>query len=1017
MLGSYVCKQCRVRLSRRIAPVRSPQWQPRATFLSLRNSKPQDHDRDEAAQAGAQPHDRPANLDLHNESGKNFDIRYQDPSEHAQPASQEPRRRYLKLAEDDVETGQLPSFQPLDEYDEDDGGYAPPNPLERGQGPASTIDNLLRKKDVDRAWAVFEGTYTSRQCEAIMEPALSDVALLNNGRIFEDLLREISAAFCKGFGPKVSPTEVLFRYEQLGLVVPQLWTKQALSFLTHQAIRAANPSHAESTQTLPLILSELLSLWRLFFQLKGAKEVQTESISTEWNLPAFEDLSKTYPEDRDFLLRLAVYHPRHVGNSTLGFCAAYFYTLSESLKSIESLHKEAEPLIQFLGCLLSGSYINPVFRYSQRSTRFAGLSENVQHKVIQDITEAPQKALTELGIQRAASGENPTGDPAIDLENFHFKRISRAVLFIKSPVELEKLWTEMNQVYTRDGKVTIPERLYNVFLQGYMLHYLPQRSIEVWNHMVANGIKPGIKSWVALLDGCVKSNNFIGFNEMWTRMLSTGIEPDNYAWTTRIHGLMSFRQVNLGLAALDTMGKRWISAEASLKKPRTQNRKDAKNRPSSAKGVNNCAKPSIEEINGAITAIVQINQKAMPHAKRVENIQKLLAWGANFSIKPDAITYNSMIQLYIRANEYITAFKVLRQMEKNGISADLATHNMLLGVTFDNRSFDSLSEDQQTERIISLFNELEAGGLEPNIYIYSTAINRLLKQYSNHKGARQIIDHMRERGKSPGEHIYVSLVTHYFQRSPPAIEAVDSLVEELFRRGSGMATDRMLFDRIIEGYATHDEIGKMMSVLTRMSKHNRSPSWTALIAVVEALGHHRDYDRIRDIARDVTSGTNIAKGKIVGGSMGEWIFFLKIKNLGIDLQEERMGDYMIDVRASQGNAAFQDPFSEPDALQRSQPREVYDALTEHECSSTARGQQAIRNTQFEPELGRAHFAEEPGSVASEQESSGSVPYTRDPDSVRDERRPVRRMRTADEEDVHGFLSDDHEDIHSRVDRP
>jgi pentatricopeptide repeat protein len=1017
MLGSYVCRPCRTRLSRCIVPVRSPQWQPRATFLSLRNSQPQDEAKPPPPEE--QPQDQ--RTEAPSEGGNRVRIRYRDPTEQAQPPPRQTSGRYSRHTEDDAQRRPLPSPQPQDEYNDGDRESPVANSADRGQGPAVTIDNFLRNDKVDKAWAVFEGQYTSRQCEALMEPVPGDVPLLNEGYIFEHILKKVSSALCRGFNPRVTPTEVLFRYEQLGLAAPELWTKQAISFFTHQAIQAANTSHNNSTKDLSVILPELVSLWRLFFQFKGAKTVQTESIDTEWNLPTTKDLSQERFTDRSFVVRLAAYHPRYVGNSTMAFCAVYFYTLTDLLKSVNSLHKEAEPLLDVLGLLLPGSNIDSVLNHTRNSTRFLALPENTQTRVVQTVRAAPEIAMGQLGAQGLTLGDQRTGDPATDLENFYLKRINRASVLIKSTVEMEKLWKEMIRAYTTAGKTTIPERIYNAFLHGFMIHHMPQRSVDIWNHMVANDVKPGMQSWVALLSGCVQSKNYIGFNEMWTRMLATGVEPDNYAWTTRINGLMSFRQTNLSLAALDDMGKRWLAAEAATKQPPSRHQKGKKNIASSAKAVNKCTKPTVGEVNGIITATAQINDKFMTHAQRVENVHKILRWAGSFSIQPDAVTFNSMIRLYVRAKDYSTAFKVLSQMEKSGIAADLATHNMLLSVTFDNHSFDSLSHEQQADRIVAIFSELEAGGLEPNLHIYSTAINRLLKDHSNYDAVRNIIDYMRERGKSPGAYIYVSLVTHYFQQSPPDIGSVDSLSDELFKRGSGMGTDAILFDRLVEGYATHNEVGRMMSVLTRMSKHNRSPSWPALIAVVEALARDGDLGRIRDIGRDVTSGMNIAKGKIAGGNIGEWKFFKLIENLGINLQDDRMGDYIIDgqMGSESGEAAFLSaPLSERPGA----------ALTEHDRSYSGY-QQNAGSAQLEREPGSVQYDHEPGSV--QYDEPGSIQYEQEPGNTQPEQEASRyhtdlgsvpteprpaRQRTREEEDVHGFLSDDHEDIHSRIDK-
>ena len=207
----------------------------------------------------------------------------------------------------------------------------------------------------------------------------------------------------------------------------------------------------------------------------------------------------------------------------------------------------------------------------------------------------------------------------------------------------------------------------------------------------------------------------------------------------------------------------------------------------------------------------------MSHEKKVEFVQKLLTWSKNFQIKPDAITYNSLIKLYLNAGDRSTAFRILSQMEKDGLEGDAATHAMLISAAFDNQTFDNLSEAQQTSRILKMLDDLEASGIKMNDYIYSTAIDRLLKKYANHAAVRAVLEHMANRKLIPSVHAYTSIVTHYFQSEPPNISGVDDVVLRLFS-APRMPSDSVLFDRLLEGYASFGEVGKMMSVLARMSK-------------------------------------------------------------------------------------------------------------------------------------------------------------------------------------------------------
>jgi pentatricopeptide repeat protein len=896
MLGSFVCRQCRARLTRRIVPVRSLQWRPRATFFSFRN------------QTGQPQH--PAD-----------DARAEDPSRQqdgaaVSPDAQSPRYaqpqsrggRYSRLVEDDVEAGDepAPTMGAQVRYTQDRATRGPAAELHRA------LDSGGKWGTADEIWALFEEHYTSRECEALTQPSADDMPHLAQGQVFHDLLRCINMAFINArIKPAVTPTAALFRLEQLGLADQAQWSRQTLVYMTHQAILAVNAPPEDTTRDLPMILFELVSLWRLFFQCRG-RQAQLEYLSTDWDLPAAENMPNTFKSEH-FNARLQEYHPGLLGDPALAFCATYFYTLSNAMSTVEPLHKASEPFVQFLGRILAGSKLSGVFSYMQKGARFISLPEHVQREITKEIENAPRKAMHELASSGATLGSAASEDPSENREALHLKKIARAVQSNKNSAALETLWRAAIREFVDGGKPAIPPRVYNAFLTGFLILQQPARSVEIWNHMVAHGVRPNIQTWVALLHGCEKARDLDGFNGMWTRMLNTGMEPDAYAWTARVHGLIYLRQVDAALAALDDLGKRWLTAETAIRNPPLK-QKGVKKIPSSVTATNKCTKPSIEIINGAITAIVQQPANRMYHGKRVTFVQKILGWAGNFGIKPNAITFNSLIQLYLRASDYTTAFKILRQMELAGIDADMATHTMLVNVSFEKLAFDGLTETEQTDKIISLFDDLEARGLKLNDYVYSISIDRLLKQYSNYEAVRQIIEHMHARSMVPSPHIYTSLITFYFQQSPPAMPAVDSLVHRFFT-SDRVPVDRIMFDRLIEGYAHHDEVGKMMSVLTRMSKQKTVPGWDALIVVIEALVRNGDYDRARTVVRDVERGQGIGEGGIVSGQRNEKDFFYVAKQLGLAMEDAQMGDLMdgADLRGNPGEVASQEQQEQTEA--------------------------------------------------------------------------------------------------------
>jgi pentatricopeptide repeat protein len=984
MLGAYVCRQCRTRLSRRIAPVRTPQWQPRATFISIRQ-KPQTEAQPPQDEAQTPAQGQP-------ESTQEAELSAPRIRRYLQAEQRGPTSRYADLLDDGPEGAPIHSARRGRSTYEEAGQTRQPI---KSDDYAQRIQRALSSRKIDEAWKLFDETYTSKDCKALTHPTPADVELLNERRnnIFAQLLLSVNAAFCRADTRlPVTPTSLLFRYQQLGIATLHYWAAPTIGRLTHHIIRAVNGVTEGPSRDVSELLHELLSVWRLFFQCMGVKNDTMESIITDWNLPAIDALPAMF-EDRDVGMRLQNYHPKYVANPTMGFCAVYLYSISDALD--ESLRTQHAPFLRFLERVIAGSRLDSLYIHTQRSNDFSALPPEIQSQIRGEIESASNKAVVAIG----ATGEtltDATGDSATNLAGFYTKRIERAVLTKSNPSELDKLWREVEKEYTtEDGTLEIPCLVYNAFLPGYMILRQSQRSVEIWNHMIAHGIKPDIHSWNALLDGCAKAKDLNGLNAMWARLLNTGIEPDNYAWTTRVSGLMSLRQITEGLKTLDEMGKRWISAETAINPPKTQGKgqKGAKKPLAGTKTVNNCTKPSIEVINGAVSGIVQIRPGSMRHEKRVEFVQKILAWSSNFQIKPDAITYNSLIQLYLQANDTTTAFRILSKMAKDGLEGDIATHGMLLTTAFDNQIFDGQTEQQQTERILKIFDGLEASGMRMNDYVYATAIDRLLKQYSNVPAVRAIMTHMTDRRFIPSAYVYTSLVTHYFAQQPPNIREVDGIVNALLAPNSRVPSDQRLYDRLIEGYAMHAEVGKMMTLLTQISKQGKLPGWQALIAVVRALVEDGDYERARDVVRDVNNGEGVAKGGVMGTAAGEHAFWAVVQGFGLGLEEERMGDFMTPAQVQEPrNEVVGAMFEEESVEGQESGNSRYD-----------QGPGDVQEAPYDQQHGNVPYTADSGRTdARYAQRSPAMEYTRDKN---DEREPGS---VDDEEDVHGFLTNEPE---------
>lgn len=861
MLGSYVCRRCRAHISQCAPSSRTPQNHGRATFISLaRNTTITSSEA--APQPSPEKHiDAPAPLKIPH-------------------LSLRPLQRQLK--ERVTGSGRYAKYSP---------GLDSKLESREGQDSRDVEPGLIRYqtgKDFTHS--------KTRRWPSLQKPIFKSIAeqLLNDGHIDIDTFRrhghDAFALFDYGAlssyleGKPVfasSPTEALATVAQrvpldeVNVLLSHVIWKSTLKLLEHGSGKETTGLAAH------VLFAELLSAWKLLFQLNGQKKSKiVEGLDPEWNLPSPDFAPVDIVFRRNFAFRLAEYHPKYRFDMSVSYSAITIFNIlrGDSRYKInikESSRKEAEPFFRALSRAVDGADMSKQMQYwDQLQLR---LPDEYKQILKEEILSAPDAVLGTLG-----SGN--------EVEATLLKRIARAVQEHTHKERLDRLWQQTLQTYTKaPNKTTIPIPIYNAFLDGYLALYAGDSSLEVWNHMIAQGIKPDVTSWTALLTGCGKARDLDGLNIMWERMRRSGVQPDVYAWTSRIHGLISLRQVTAGFAAMDEMGTSWQAAEqpgTKQAKPTLPKSEKKKHVPSNASS--KPPKPTTEVVNGAISAVVSIRD--LQFSRKAEFAQRILRWASSLSIPPDARTYNILIQLYLRGNDLPTALGLVDQMEADGLEPDIVTYTMLLRAAFDNEEFYGLSPSEQTAHVTDIFSRLEAAGLKLNSWTYSSTIDKLLKEHGNMAAVKVIVDHMVSRGMAPTVHVYTSLITHYFQQSPPNIEAVDRLWFQLNER-PGQVPDRVLFDRIVEGYASVGEIGKMIAVLTKMSAMGKLPSWVTLTAVVKALGEAGEWDRARGVVRDVQNGEGVAKGGMRVPTHGMQEFKILVRKYGLVETEEELEMY------------------------------------------------------------------------------------------------------------------------------
>lgn len=408
------------------------------------------------------------------------------------------------------------------------------------------------------------------------------------------------------------------------------------------------------------------------------------------------------------------------------------------------------------------------------------------------------------------------------------RRIGKAVEK-SNPSTLIHLWHGFQSMsIPNDPEEPALEALYRHFIVASFSLRQAHLATEVWNYMINSGHRPTLKHWNAMLSGCCKNEDLLSLQGIWSNLKVAGFEPDAYAWTTWIGGLIRCGQWQRGLQALEELGEIW-------KKPPSS---DA--RPDFTPPVR-----SHIPVNAAITACLAKGNKP-------ELVPHILRWAKSQDVRLDIRTFNIILRSFVRQSDHAAIDGLLVSMHNHGCAPDVFTVTILLNGLLHNpnSSFSTLSPTAQHDAILTILRKMEKLGLAATVKTYSTLVDGLLRpKDANSFAAFAVLSHMADQKLKPSSSINTILATHYFSLHPPDLASVDALWQRM--RSEGGHRDHFFFDRMIEGYARLGEVEKMLVILRDARAEGKTPSWIALIAILNALKQAREWRLLSEVVTDV----------------------------------------------------------------------------------------------------------------------------------------------------------------------
>lgn len=754
-------------------------------------------------------------------------------------------------------------------------------------GKATQLDNILQKREAVEAWEFFQQHYDSRDSVNLVNPPPEDLAKLGHNTVFRKLLRTVVvewtlAEYSDGLP---SPSQVIARLEEMkimnaGAYEDTLW--RIYGKLLKQGPLESNERRSGKSDNI--LIEEIMTVWKLLFRRFIRKSFRTSTASQEhsdgWScLPSREHLRGRRPNgaplSSDPSWRLWNFTENYSLRAKLHLTTTLLMTFDIltqqdlTIRLSPQQRSEFAPFVQFSAHILSNADISSLLTNLDTRLQQCELNQEDAKEILARVRDAPFRASVLSGSRSGTDTKqdrsyNPA-DSREQLEEFFVKRLGR-VLERNDVHGLDTTWADIERAFGKPDspsqKVDIPHRIYDFLFTTAWGMKQAERALEIWNFMVANGTKPTVRTWTAMLDGCGKSRDINALEAIWQRMLASGTRPDAHAWTARIFGLLSAGRFQEGLKALNDMGQAWIVAVQG-NKTKNNKRPDVKIDLTSMGDHAQAAKPNVETLNAVVTALSRY--------RRTDLIPNIFNWAKGLGIKPDAVTFNILIRLTLRDNDIGEAMKLLAQMDAHALQPDVTTFTIILDSIFrsPHGGAAALPAASQTALVSATLAELEARGLAPNGWVFSTLIDGLLKRHDNLPAARAVLAHMAARAIRPSPHVYTILMTHFFAQRPPDLAAVDALWRAM---GAAQAPkDLVFYDRMVEGFARAGEVGRMMVFLARMSRDGKSPGWQALKEVVAALARAGDWVRLEEVVADVERGEGIRPtGQGSGGRRAFW---------------------------------------------------------------------------------------------------------------------------------------------------
>eukprot|EP00188_Purpureofilum_apyrenoidigerum_P006185 Plantae.Rhodophyta-Purpureofilum_apyrenoidigerum.ctg9148.p1 GENE.Plantae.Rhodophyta-Purpureofilum_apyrenoidigerum.ctg9148~~Plantae.Rhodophyta-Purpureofilum_apyrenoidigerum.ctg9148.p1 ORF type:complete len:739 (-),score=149.09 Plantae.Rhodophyta-Purpureofilum_apyrenoidigerum.ctg9148:110-2326(-) len=372
------------------------------------------------------------------------------------------------------------------------------------------------------------------------------------------------------------------------------------------------------------------------------------------------------------------------------------------------------------------------------------------------------------------------------------------------------------------AQVPIDSKLYNLFMNAYVVSGHPDRAVEIFKEIST----PNTECCTTVIKAYSKMNDFENMEKTKLYMESTGVLPSERTYNTLISAYASKSK----LEKVEALFKEMIDRHL---------------------------KPNVVTWNIRMNA----HAKAKSGGNRMAKVIQLFQEMKRQKIEPNKITYTTLLGTCVSCGDLLKAEVILSEMCNRGIKPDTYTYNKLI---------EGYGDRLRSESAVQLLTKLEEDeDLKPDAYSYGLTI-RACCAVGQVETATSIMKRMKDRGFKPEAQVYIIMLRAYAKAGDtvnsfrilkemqdsnmtPDYRAMTTLMHACVEAGDGnlalsvyskmvqlrMEPDVVTYTTLIRAYAKKKDVTMAVRAFNNMTKKGLKPNSTTYNAVLEAAMNGR----------------------------------------------------------------------------------------------------------------------------------------------------------------------------------